>query len=582
MSTPLSIGTPPRHQQQRKPKTDDEMKKQMQLMIDLQYEQQQYALNSPPSNSQPPMRPKGRSGSSSPKTSNESSTGPSTGPGLLAPILPTMSTISDTSYHNLYSFADDSDVEVGQGTLSTSNLITNQVEEDSKPSTPSSPSKALSTSMQFLHLTSYGAVDNGKSDAAAQTDLPAAASSTLQGPASSPKLRGSSTSAALATMQPSVEHEFHYGNPDYHDPYRDPLAGDANEDDCREDRPRRSRQSHAGAVYSCLLDPLCHCVMCFLQAETLHRSFCVAAIDGMLTGSGILGALAGLNILHNNSDPRARAWAVALTAAACLAESSCMALGHVWSAHVVAVAQSKERVAARKSLQSRKAYAKGQFVDILLQRGMLKIDAMSMADTLEGYPDLFVAALTGESWTTPLPEENSLREGGHANGSANAVHFSLRNIASYGRLTEYDMDPEALAVHQAMREAQGESIFMLLGFTLFAVVPSLLFWSMPLHDSALSMTTSNSRVHTSSSRTGPEASTSPVTVVVMLTCCVMWCLGIWKSRFVDSNWVVFGIEAVVVLLICVTISFGVGYILLNGVLSTTLVLQDTVGYSGDL
>ncbi|EEC45040.1 predicted protein [Phaeodactylum tricornutum CCAP 1055/1] len=506
MSTPLSIGTPPRHQQQRKPKTDDEMKKQMQLMIDLQYEQQQYALNSPPSNSQPPMRPKGRSGSSSPKTSNESSTGPSTGPGLLAPILPTMSTISDTSYHNLYSFADDSDVEVGQGTLSTSNLITNQVEEDSKPSTPSSPSKALSTSMQFLHLTSYGAVDN------------AAASSTLQGPASSPKLRGSSTSAALATMQPSVEHEFHYGNPDYHDPYR----------------------------------------------------------------SGILGALAGLNILHNNSDPRARAWAVALTAAACLAESSCMALGHVWSAHVVAVAQSKERVAARKSLQSRKAYAKGQFVDILLQRGMLKIDAMSMADTLEGYPDLFVAALTGESWTTPLPEENSLREGGHANGSANAVHFSLRNIASYGRLTEYDMDPEALAVHQAMREAQGESIFMLLGFTLFAVVPSLLFWSMPLHDSALSMTTSNSRVHTSSSRTGPEASTSPVTVVVMLTCCVMWCLGIWKSRFVDSNWVVFGIEAVVVLLICVTISFGVGYILLNGVLSTTLVLQDTVGYSGDL
>ena len=50
----------------------------------------------------------------------------------------------------------------------------------------------------------------------------------------------------------------------------------------------------------------------------------------------------------------------------------------------------------------------------------------------------------------------------------------------------------------------------------------------------------------------------------------MWCLGVWKSTFLDGNWLLFGIEAVVVLLLCILSAYVVGWIL------TTLLLPDVV------
>lgn len=113
------------------------------------------------------------------------------------------------------------------------------------------------------------------------------------------------------------------------------------------------------------------------------------------------------------------------------------------------------------------------------------------------------------------------------------------------------MDPDAWMLKQVTAEARNESFFMLLGFCFFAVVPSLIYTWVPAvlygNDDKDSSPIQNS--------------INPNSLVISITSCVMCCLGVWKSRFLDSNWLLFGVETVLVLLLCIAVAYGLGAIL---------------------
>ena len=334
---------------------------------------------------------------------------------------------------------------------------------------------------------------------------------------------------------PDQQHEFHYGNPDYHDPYDHPDGhyNDAEKSCC--------------AKCCCLFTPLVN----LLSMEQLQRSFCYGAIDGMLTGSGIVSAFCGLGVLNSDTPWEVRLAVVAFSAAACIADSLCMAIGHIWTCYVVSSHHAEERSRERDLLDLNKADAKGKMVDLLLARGMLKIDAMSLADTLEGYPDLFVSTLVGDSLLGgvegPNDEDDSQMSGGNTvrKGSRSGV-FGSWGFPSYGQFNELDHDPEEGNVNLVVQESQREGFFMMAGFVSFAIVPSLLWLYLPLLDQA-------------DHGEGFQKDTMSLpSLVITLLAIIMWTLGVWKSHFLESNWVIFGVETVVVLLICVMSSYGVG------------------------
>ena len=106
---------------------------------------------------------------------------------------------------------------------------------------------------------------------------------------------------------------------------------------------------------------------------------------------------------------------------------------------------------------------------------------------------------------------------------------------------------------------------MMLGFASFAVIPSLLWLWIPTW-----------LPHSSSLKTA-DPTISPPSLIVSTLVVIMWCLGVWKSRFLDSNWVMFGIETVLVLLICVMSSYAVGmglsYVMGDGISGLILTNQ---------
>lgn len=337
---------------------------------------------------------------------------------------------------------------------------------------------------------------------------------------------------------PDQQHEFHYGNPDYHDPYDHPNGqyNDSEESCC--------------AKFCCLFQPLVN----LLSMEQLQRSFCFGAIDGMLTGSGIVSAFCGLGVLNSDAPWEVRLAVVAFSAAACFADSLCMAIGHIWTSYVVSSHHAEERSRERLLLDVNKADAKGKMVDMFLARGMLKIDAMSLADTLEGYPDLFVSTLVGDSLLGgvegPDDDDDSQTYGGNvvrkASGGSRSGAFGSWRLPSYGQFNELDQDPEAGNVTLVVRESQREGFFMMAGFASFAIVPSLLWLYLPLMDPA-------------DHQEGFQKDTMSLpSLVITVLAIIMWTLGVWKSHFLESNWVIFGVETVVVLLICVMSAYGVG------------------------
>lgn len=248
---------------------------------------------------------------------------------------------------------------------------------------------------------------------------------------------------------------------------------------------------------------------------------------------------------------------VAFSVAACFADSLCMAIGHIWTSFIVSSVHSVERAKERTLLDRSKGDAKAKLVDMLLARGVLKIDAMSLADTLEGYPDLFINALVGDSLCAcgpgdiPVVDGSEYRESSSSGPPSSQTSPSAPSglgrwkFSSYGQFDEIDHDPEAANVNVVVKESRGEGIFMMLGFALFAIIPSLLWLLLPL----VVLQASDG-----------ETISLP-SLIVSITAVIMWCLGVWKSRFLDSNWIMFGIETVIVLLICVLSSYGVGLLL---------------------
>jgi hypothetical protein len=335
---------------------------------------------------------------------------------------------------------------------------------------------------------------------------------------------------------PEQHHEFHYGNPDYHDPYSDELRDDMN----------KPRPVHNFCVkICCLYTPIVN----YIRQKNVHRSFCYGAIDGILTGSGIISAFCALHVLTPHTIWEVRLAVVAFTAAACVADAVCMAIGHVWTSYVVSSGHAHERARERKLLDQNKGDAKAKLVDMLLARGMLKIDAMSLADTLEGYPDLFVSALVGDSLLAGSEGAEDETDDGMAHPPAGGGSFGgfSWKFPSYGQFNEMDHEPEAGNVSMVVKESQMEGFFMMAGFATFAVIPSLLW--LYLGESAESRTPVKG---------APAQTISLASLIVSISAIIIWFLGVWKSRFLDSNWVICGIENVIVLLACVISAYGVG------------------------
>lgn len=436
----------------------------------------------------------------------------------------------------------------------------------------------------------------------------------------------------LLTPMPLATHGMKYGSAGAPVPYASPEAYpnnryNENQEQCQSFSPRAQNQYIAPEQqYSEPVHPTnshsrlhsnCDSVMgtlkmCFIwlgklvlaffccsvtDVEQLQRSFCYGAIDGMLTGSGIVAAFCGMNVLAPTSTLTIRKFVVAFSAAACFADSLCMALGHVWTTYVLVSTQAKERTITRASVDQNKVDAKGNLVDMLLDRGMLKIDAMSLADTLEGYPDMFVSALVGDALiaggvggnadssmdlsarrrsvsTGKLSPSASRGWSGHrwscgddytqhvadqdlGRGNGNFVLWKLPSYSQHVNELDNEIDPEASVVGAAMEESRREGLFMMIGFSVFAVVPSVIFLICPMLVSTHEHGTTE--LHSDAQLYGGR--TSATSIVVTTAAAIMWCLGVWKSRFLDSNWMLFGIETVVVMLVCIAAAFCVGSML---------------------
>jgi len=63
---------------------------------------------------------------------------------------------------------------------------------------------------------------------------------------------------------------------------------------------------------------------------------------------------------------------------------------------------------------------------------MLKINAVSLAETLEGYPDLFVIALLGGGICSEEEEEEEEEEGGGRDGTRRRMGIAVINIPRWG------------------------------------------------------------------------------------------------------------------------------------------------------
>jgi hypothetical protein len=374
-------------------------------------------------------------------------------------------------------------------------------------------------------------------------------------------------------------HEFHYGNPDFNniDEQDDYYY---NGDRQRHQRGGRSRKIFA-RMFACFYQPIAH----ILSQENLHRSFCYGGIDGLLTGSGIASAFWGLGLLSVRTPFELRIAVVVFTMAACVADSLCMAMGHVWTTYIVTSNHAWERSYERESLEQDKAESKGKLVDMLLARGMLKIDAMSLADTLEGYPDLFVSALVGDSLLSsgiqdalldePTESEYQQQQREQQRSpvySDPATDFDgagefLGSFGSWKCAFQYNSerhshrDLEQSHVKVVYQESQKEGIFMMLGFASFALVPSLLWLILPLwFDTDLTSSIASSSSMPYAGVDDGESVNIPSLIILILSC-IVWCLGVWKSRFVDSNWVVFGLETIAVLIVCISSAYGIAALL---------------------
>lgn len=347
-------------------------------------------------------------------------------------------------------------------------------------------------------------------------------------------------------------HEFHYGNPDFNniDEQDDYYY---NGDRQQQQRGKRSRNIFA-RLCACVYQPIAN----ILSQENLQRSFCYGGIDGLLTGSGIASAFWGLGLLSVRTPLELRIAVVVFTSAACVADSLCMAMGHVWTTYIVTSNHAWERSYERECLEEDKAESKGRLVDMLLVRGMLKIDAMSLADTLEGYPDLFVSALVGDSLLSSGIQDALLDEPSESEYQQQQQERQPSPVCSE---RDGHRDLEQSHVKVVYQESQKEGIFMMLGFASFALVPSLLWLVLPLWFDTEFISPSASSSSMSYAGVDDGESVNVPSLIILILSGIVWFLGVWKSRFVDSNWVVFGVETIAVLIVCISSAYGIAALL---------------------
>lgn len=243
-----------------------------------------------------------------------------------------------------------------------------------------------------------------------------------------------------------------------------------------------------------------------------------------------------------------------------------MAIGHVWSTHLVAGAANEEREKEWRNFEVCRSDAKERLVDGLLVQGMLKIDAMSLADTLEGYPDLFVSVLLGGGICAD--GNNSVNSGsGSGFGVVRVPGESFpprwHYVSSCGpevmaqsrlkyephcdqRAFSYESDHQALP--GTVSESRLEGLSMMLSFSSFSVIPSLIYTLLP---PVLNLVM--------------EKGDSPFdALVTLLSLCIsafiMFLLGVWKSCFYSSSWFSFGLKNMGVFGICVATAYSFGFI----------------------
>uniref|UniRef100_A0A7S1Y4E7 Uncharacterized protein n=1 Tax=Grammatophora oceanica TaxID=210454 RepID=A0A7S1Y4E7_9STRA len=368
------------------------------------------------------------------------------------------------------------------------------------------------------------------------------------------------------------------------------------------------------ACCCCCWNPMVHWFRNSLWTEAVLRSVCFGAIDGTLTGAGIVATFVGLGLLENigssassnGGDDDFSAQQIDLSSmmmvimmcvcfTACVSDSIGMALGHVWSTHWTASQAAQAQKEQRIECHIRPTEAKARLVDLLLSRGMLKIDAISVADTLEGYPDLFLCALLGSSGgdMALFGAGDDAGGGGGGGGAAGMVAGGMRTSSrdrglvmaganntytkqSYGQFKEWEHDPEVASVSQATKEAQIEGLAMMLSFSLVSLIPSLVYlgtcWALQSSAASSSSSYSSTTMTTTTTTSSFSAddgddnggAVSIPTMAMSLGSVWMLGLGIWKSRFMgespsntNSGWI-FGMETVLVLWICVVSAYAVG------------------------
>jgi len=284
----------------------------------------------------------------------------------------------------------------------------------------------------------------------------------------------------------------------------------------------------------CLWNPFIKCCCGICHSEIFHKSVCFGAMDGMLTGAGIVATFYGMGGIITFT--AYHLWVVvAFCFAACTSDALCMAVGHVRSTLFAAEQAAEDRRSSRELLERNRVLAKAKLVDMLLSRGMLKIDAMSVVDTLVGYPDLFLTAMTDHGNVLP-PVPSNLEQQRHEGGG---MQYGSMQRASPFRPP---LDPEDLAVSHATRTSMTEAVFMMLSFSIAGSIPAFVFLFM----SKLCSKDGGDVIDVGT------ASTLAASVLMAL-------LGVWKSNFLDAHWMVFAVETVVVLWICVGSAYCLGY-----------------------
>jgi len=301
--------------------------------------------------------------------------------------------------------------------------------------------------------------------------------------------------------------------------------------------------------FCCRLDPYFQCVQHWWNADNLHRSFCYAAIDGMLTGSGLVGTLTGFGWLPS-------VFLVAVCVVACTADALCMTLGHVWSTHVLSHQAASERRKERSSFEANRLESKTRLVDLLLSRGMLKIDATSIADTLEGYPDIFVEALVGDDICSVKTPNSSQYDLVRSNSNSDTFRYLNQSVSkhSYGQFNELQHDPDLASVVNAVNESKKEGFVMFISFSFFGSIPSILMYLISTRLGTVERAEGETK-DVEQTSAWMSAQSASLTVI----CVIIWCLGVWKSYFFEpESWILFGVECVVVLLVCVLSAYWLG------------------------